>query len=344
MTLVITGKRLTLGVLAVGALGMLYAWSGLFNVAASSGHWPITNWFLHWVMQNSVRTRSTFGTPEVVRDDRGLVSAAGHFAQACASCHGAPGLKPLPVMQAATPHAPSLQVNAREWSDRELFWILDHGVKYSGMPGWPARGRPDEVRRMVALVRRLPDMTPATYRRLVGIDQRNADAFARCAGCHGADGRGRGQPDIPVLGGQHRAYLLAALRSYAGGQRHSAVMMQAAAPLDGDTARVLADRFAGLPGLRAAPLTGDPAAVRIVTQGLPERQLPACQSCHDPAGVKPYPVLRGQKAAYIAQRLRQWKGEKGEVDARRDQHTMPVIARRIPEEMIDPIAQVLAGR
>jgi len=32
------------------------------------------------------------------------------------------------------------------------------------------------------------------------------------------------------------------------------------------------------------------------------------------------------------------------VDSRKSQSTMPVIARRIPEDMIDPLAQYLAGR
>jgi cytochrome c553 len=345
MTITITWKRAVTALVGLAAAGMLVAWSGVIPIAASSGHWPITNWFLHWVMRSSVRTHAAFGTPEEVIDRTGMVSAAGHFAQACASCHGAPGLRPLPVMQGATPHAPNLRINAREWTDRQLFWILDHGIKYTGMPSWPARGRPDEVRRMVALVRAMPTMSPAAYQRLVAIDTRTANAFGRCAGCHGTDGRGRGQPDIPVLAGQKDHYLRAALESYATEKRHSAVMMQAAAQLDRGTMTMLAQRFATMPGLRPAPVSAADrsTAATIVRDGLPRAQLPACQSCHDPAGAKPYPVLRGQRASYIAQRLRQWRGPEGVVEARLSPHTMPVIARRIPEDMIDPVARLLAG-
>jgi len=102
-----------------------------------------------------------------------------------------------------------------------------------------------------------------------------------------------------------------------------------------------ARRFAAMPGLGAPPAGGNTAAARIVTQGMPERQLPACASCHAPG--KPYPVIAGQRAAYIAQRLRHWHGDETVVDARKSQATMPVIARRIPEEMIDPLARYLAG-
>jgi cytochrome c553 len=71
-------------------------------------------------------------------------------------------------------------------------------------------------------------------------------------------------------------------------------------------------------------------------------QLAQAGSCHAPG--KPYPVLAGQSATYIAQRLRNWRGDETVVDARKSQATMPVIARRIPEDMIDPIAAYLAGK
>ena len=42
------------------------------------------------------------------------------------------GQRPLPVMQKGMPPAPDLSVNAKEWTDRQLFWILEHGVKFTG--------------------------------------------------------------------------------------------------------------------------------------------------------------------------------------------------------------------
>ncbi|RSU69015.1 cytochrome C [Sphingomonas sp. S-NIH.Pt1_0416] len=339
MTIRITWKRVIVTLIGLFALGMAFAWSGVMNLAASSGHWAITDWFLHWAMRNSVKTHAAFTAPDDPSDAIGLVSAAGHFANSCAVCHGAPGQKPAPVMQAATPPAPDLAVNAREWTDKQLFWILQHGVKYTGMPAWAVQDRQDEVRRMVAFVRRLPDMTPAQYRALVAEGSPATDPD-NCTGCHGTDGRGRGSPDIPVLGGQNPAYLLAALQGYANGTRSSAVMQQVAMRMEPAEMAAAVRRFAAMPGLGARP-NGSAEAARIVERGLPEKQLPACVSCHAPG--KPYPVLAGQRATYIAERLRHWQGDKNVVDARKSHATMPVIARRIPKDMIDPIARYLAG-
>ena len=351
MTIRLTWKRVVAGLLGIVLAGLLFAWSGVFNIAASSGHWAVTEWFLHWTMRNSVKTHSFFDSPkDPIATDGQLVSAAGHFAAACASCHGAPGQRPSPVMQKAMPPAPDLSVNATQWTDRQLFYILRHGVKYSGMPAWGAAGRDDEIRRMVAFVRRLPGMTPAQYRVLAGEAQGagttdvralGSNVLAGCIACHGNDGRGRGQLDIPILGGQRAGYLEAALAAYADGRRASAVMGNAAATLTSDERRTLARHFAAMPGIGQVTPGGDPRARVIVERGLPERQLPACASCH--GADKPQPVIAGQRAGYIAARLRYWKGDGKEIDARLPQNVMPVIARRIPEELIDPLARYLAG-
>lgn len=337
-------------------VGIVVAWSGIINVAASSGHWSITDWFLHSVMRNSVRAQAALTVDEPATDARALVSAAGHFAVNCAPCHGAPGERGSTVMQAATPPPPVLVDSAGSYSGRELFWIIKHGVKFTPMPAWPAQTRDDEVRRMAGFVQKLPKMSAAEYRSLAygpghvfgGETWNLEDTLADCERCHADDGRG--QPDIPVLAGQKPAYLLAALEAFASGRRASAVMNSAATRVEPGLLRALADHYAALPGLddrqdpEAAVRTADPAVARIVANGLPETDLPACAECHSPGKRPDYPVLAGQKAEYLAARLRYWRGEKDVVDARKSRLTMPMIARRIPEPMIEPLAQYFANQ
>lgn len=348
MTVRITWFRAVATLAALALTGFLIAWSGIIGVAASSGHWRITEVVLHWSMENSVRTHAAFTAPEPASAEGGLVSAAGHFAQSCAACHGAPGVLPLPVMHAAAPHAPDLQKHAGDWSDAQLFWILERGVKFSGMPFWAARDRPDEIKRMVAFVRALPGMSPDRYRALTqGADRSVAGltpgAVAKCTGCHGADGRGRGQPDVPVLAGQKPGHLAAALRAFQRNERSSAVMRQAAAQLRPAEIDALARHFAAMPGGLGATATAradaDVRAHRIATRGLAEWELPACLSCHDPRRPTAAPILHGQRATYLAGRLQRWRGDENEVDARKPRAVMPVISRRIPKEMIDPLAR-----
>lgn len=357
MVLKITWKRAIATAAALFIFAMAFAWSGILNIGASTGHWAITDWFLHWSMRNTVRTYAALTVDEPATDASGLTSAAGHYAANCAFCHGAPGEQPSRVMKGATPSAPDLSASANSWTDRQLFWIVKHGVKFTAMPAWPALDRDDEIRRMAAFVRRLPDMTPAEYRAIAygpdgriagGKPMRLEDALFDCERCHAEEGRE--QPDIPILAGQKPAYLLAALQAYASGKRTSGVMGAAATRLDPNLMQALANHYANLPEglakvktIASADLTvDDRLAERIFASGLPEANLPPCSKCHAPGKRPDYPTLAGQKPEYLAARLRRWRGDETIIDALKPNLPMPVIARRIPERLIEPLARYFA--
>ena len=253
----LTWRRLLI-LAAVGLLGgLLFAWSGLLNVGASTGHWAITDWFLHYAMRKSVETHAG-GIAAPPLDDPALVHrGAGHYASGCAPCHGAPGQPRSAIALAMTPPPPFLPEKIPEWQPNELFWIVRHGVKFTGMPAWAALARTDEVWAMTAFLLQLPDMQPDAYRALaLGELAENYDAglegladpfepvLAECARCHGRDGEGRGVGAFPILAGQSEAYLFASLQAYARGQRHSGIMQPAAVPLDDAQMRRLARHYA----------------------------------------------------------------------------------------------------
>jgi cytochrome c553 len=261
MLVKVTVKRVVAGLAVLAAGGMALAWSGLINIGASTGHSAVTDWFLHWAMRNTARTYAALTVEKPAADATGLVSAAGHYAATCATCHGAPGEPPSPVMRAASPPAPDLRSTAATYSDAELFWIIKHGVKFTGMPAWPALVRDDEIRRMTAFVRRLPQLTPLEYRELAygsneGIAGARSlafeDALDECERCH--TDHGRGQADIPILAGQKQRYLRGALEDFASGRRPSGVMQAAASRVAAPLRRALADHYAGLEGLKDVPV------------------------------------------------------------------------------------------
>lgn len=259
-----------LWLLAGAALtALLLAFTGVIPIRASSGHNPVTAWFLHTVMRRSVATYSA-GVPEKPLTDPGLIlKGAAHFETGCKPCHGAPGERQPLVVQQMTPHPPFLPDRAADWEDDDLFYVVKHGVKFTGMPAWPARERDDEIWAMVAFVRTLPGMTPEEYRRLAyGPAGAPADAGGdaaleapaagaqpvgplqvaeACGRCHGLDGEGRGHGVFPRLAGQSPEYLFRALSAYAQGRRHSGVMQTAAAELDPATMRALARYYGRMP-------------------------------------------------------------------------------------------------
>jgi cytochrome c553 len=348
----LTWRRLLI-LAALGLLGgFLFAWSGLFNVGASTGHWAITDWFLHYAMRQSVATHSMAIDAPALADPALVHRGAGHYASGCAPCHGAPGQPRSAIALAMTPPPPFLPERIAEWQPNELFWIVRHGVKFTGMPAWAALERTDEVWAMVAFLLLLPDMRPEEYRdlalgesagghpqaSLMGLADPFEPVLAECARCHGRDGEGRGVGAFPILTGQSEAYLLASLQAYAQGSRHSGIMQPAAVPLSDAQMRRLAAHYAAAGSLAADRAGGGGPGAAIARRGVPERGIPACVSCHEPAGARypAYPALRGQTADYLAQQLRLFRA--GIRGGTAYAHIMATIARRLSDAQIDAVA------
>jgi cytochrome c553 len=71
---------------------------------------------------------------------------------------------------------------------------------------------------------------------------------ATCAACHGKDGNTPIDPSYPKLAGQHKDFLVRALKDYKSGVRKNAVMGGQAAALSSNDMDNLAAYYASLPG------------------------------------------------------------------------------------------------
>jgi cytochrome c553 len=97
-------------------------------------------------------------TPESLR------SARAHWADHCASCHGNDGKGDTKMGRNLYPRAPDMTAPAtQELSDGELFWIIENGIKLTGMPAWGADSHEDDAEtwELVQLIRLLPALTEA---------------------------------------------------------------------------------------------------------------------------------------------------------------------------------------
>lgn len=344
-------------VAAVG--GFLLAASGIIPIKASSGHWAVTRWFLQFSKQRSVSTNTLGADAPPLDDARLVLKGAGAYETNCLACHGSPSLPSPRVARGMTPQPPYLPSTLHKYDGEEVFYIVKHGIKFTGMPAWPAQGRDDEVWAMVAFLRALPRLDAAGYERLVrGEAAASGEAepmtemtgprvlpraiLVSCARCHGADGAGRGEGAFPKLAGQRPEYLSLSLQSYARSERHSGVMEPNAAGLSAGEMREIALYYTSLPKL-PPPLPSQemlPAVRRgeaIARQGIPTQRVASCVSCHGP-GAAPrnpvYPDLAGQYADYLVLQLELFKRQqRGGTAYAHLMHT--VAARLTPEQMRD---------
>jgi cytochrome c553 len=314
---------------AVAVVGL-----GLYNVSARVGHLPGVSWVLHTTFRNSVRLRAGTAEDMPPLDNPELIAlGAGHYATACAPCHAEPGGVRTATMRALVPVPPPIEEAVLHWDPNELHWIVDNGIKMSGMPAWPVAERKDEVWAVVAYLAaikageapELPQAAPDT------------DPRAYCATCHGTLAG-----EVPRLDIQSPAYLAAQLHAYRSGARPSGIMAQAASVVPAELYRDLARYFAGrdrdAPEFDHRPERAARGA-QLARKGT--RDVPACLACHGREGRAEAkgPMLDGQHVPFLETQLTLWRDGVYAHDA-----LMQSAARDLTDDDITALAQYFATR
>lgn len=157
----------TLVVIAVLVLaGLLFvAYSGAVNVAADSHDPPGMDWFLGTTSDHSVERRADGIAVPDLSDDAMVREGAEHYQSMCQGCHGAPGVADSPLRQGLNPAAPELWGHDAP-GPAEEFWVVQHGIKMTGMPAFGVTHGDDEIWEMVAFLQRFQGMSAAEFARL----------------------------------------------------------------------------------------------------------------------------------------------------------------------------------
>jgi mono/diheme cytochrome c family protein len=158
------GIASTLAVIA-GAL-LLFIYSGEYNVAATQPHYVPVRWALNTTMVNSVRDHAEHVEVPSLGDSSLIRQGFSRFEQMCVMCHGAPGVPRGAVGKGLRPVPPELAEAVPRWTPAELFWIVKHGIKMTGMPAWGVTHEDQKLWAIVAFLRVLPETSPAEYQAL----------------------------------------------------------------------------------------------------------------------------------------------------------------------------------
>ncbi len=128
-------------------------------------------------------------------------------------------------------------------------------------------------------------------------------------GCHGADGMG--VATFPRLAGTGVHYLSEQLQALADGRRNNATMSPIAKAMT-DAERAGAALYFSRPARPwyAPAVAADDPGAWLATRGRWADGIPACASCHGPAGQgvgDSFPPLAGLPQAYIEEQLAAWQ-------------------------------------
>jgi mono/diheme cytochrome c family protein len=105
----------------------------------------------------------------VSRSPAVLEEGLAHYADHCASCHAADGSGRTELGAGLFPKAPDMRADTTQrMTDGELFYVIEHGVRFTGMPAW-STGTPEGETgswQLVHVVRHLPRLTAEEQARI----------------------------------------------------------------------------------------------------------------------------------------------------------------------------------
>lgn len=134
------------------------------------------------------RSMRSFATPRAVRGavnpaDRSpavLGEALAHYADHCAVCHANDGSGETAIGRNLYPPAPDMRnAGTQSLTDGELFSIIEHGIRLTGMPAW-GDGTPEGEKAswgLVHFIRRLPALTAEELARMEELNPKSPEQF-----------------------------------------------------------------------------------------------------------------------------------------------------------------------
>jgi mono/diheme cytochrome c family protein len=164
----------TLAAIAVVLLAIVvglasYIFFGFYNVAASERDWDFVRWSLETIRNNSIERHAGHNVSlDRSLDDPEMIRTGGlHYKEeGCVECHGGPGISRAEFAKNMQPEPPDLTRAAATLDDAELYWIMQNGIKMTGMPAFGPTHNQEELWAMVAFTRRLPEMSQSEYEKI----------------------------------------------------------------------------------------------------------------------------------------------------------------------------------
>ena len=151
-------------VLLVAAGAVVVAYVATAGVSARDEPGAIETFAARTLRNFAIARRARELSNPIQREPEIIAAGRAHFADHCAVCHDNNGSGNTMFGRGMWPKPPDLRrEQTQKLSDGEIFYIIEHGIRFSGMPGFGSGTRDSEKAswHLVHFIRHLPDISPA---------------------------------------------------------------------------------------------------------------------------------------------------------------------------------------
>lgn len=113
---------------------------------------------MHFAVRASVRRRAAGMQGPPSHTDADLIAGGKLYLNGCAGCHGALSSRPLTHPLSSPP--PRFALSGTQYSEPELFWIIKHGIRRTGMSAY-GDYNDRQTWTLAEFVQRMKDLPPS---------------------------------------------------------------------------------------------------------------------------------------------------------------------------------------
>jgi len=160
--------------IVAGAIGIWY----FVNSGVSAKEQPgrVEEFMARNVRNMAIARRAKALTNPIEYSAEVIADGRAHFADHCATCHANDGSGKTALGQGLWPKAPDMrQAATQNLTDGELFWIIENGIRFTGMPAWSTGTKEGEQAswHLVHFIRRLPKLLPEELEEMEALNPRS---------------------------------------------------------------------------------------------------------------------------------------------------------------------------
>jgi cytochrome c5 len=159
MRKILLGAVLTLALML--SSGLVVTRLGLVPVSADGTHSRFEARIMPMVLHASIVRHSSGETNPVPLNEDNLKAGVDTYKAMCARCHSTPANGASTYGESFYPPAPRLPVGMSGYTDSQLFWLIKHGIRNTGMPAWGGMLSDEEIWQIVTLLKNSQDLPPS---------------------------------------------------------------------------------------------------------------------------------------------------------------------------------------
>jgi thiosulfate dehydrogenase len=150
-----------LTVILILAVGLVFALLGFVNMRADNPPSHLETAIAGHAMDASVGRAAPKLTNPLAADEANLLAGARLYREHCTLCHGESAHPKAPLSDSLNPPAPQFMDDKADMGENQNFFILQHGIRWTAMPGWKNVLNDQQLWQLVTFLSHMSNLPPA---------------------------------------------------------------------------------------------------------------------------------------------------------------------------------------